>query len=69
MDRFAAMLRFRTVVEQDGFASAGRVLGVSKTTISKQVAALEAHLGATLLHRTTRRGEPGFFSRLGPAPS
>ena len=58
MDRFAAMRSFRAVVEHDGFAAAAKVFGVSKATISKQVTALEAHLGATLLHRTTRRLSP-----------
>jgi len=58
MDRFAAMRSFRAVVEHDGFAAAEKALGVPKTTISKQVTALEAHLGATLLHRTTRRLSP-----------
>ena len=58
MDRFAAMRSFRAVVEHDGFAAAAKVFGVSKASISKQVTALEAHLGATLLHRTTRRLSP-----------
>lgn len=58
MERFAAMRSFRAVLEHQGFAAAAKALGVSKTTISKQVTALEVHLGATLLHRTTRRLSP-----------
>jgi DNA-binding transcriptional LysR family regulator len=58
MERFASMRSFRAVLEHQGFAAAAKALGVSKTTISKQVTALEVHLGATLLHRTTRRLSP-----------
>ena len=58
MERFAAIRSFRAVLEHQGFAAAAKALGVSKTTISKQVTALEVHLGATLIHRTTRRLSP-----------
>ena len=55
MDRFAAMKSFRHVVERGGFAAAAKALGLSKAMVSKQVSALETHLGTTLLQRTTRR--------------
>lgn len=55
VDRFAAMRSFRHVVDHAGFASAANALGVAKATVSKQVSALEAHLGTALLHRTTRK--------------
>ncbi len=49
------MLLFAEVVEQGGFAAAGRSLGVPKSKLSRRVAELEAGLGARLLQRTTRR--------------
>ncbi|MCF4166153.1 LysR family transcriptional regulator [Zavarzinia compransoris] len=55
MDRLAAMAVFRRVVELGSFAGAARDLNMSNAATSKQIAALEAHLGAQLLHRTTRR--------------
>ncbi|MDA0342528.1 MAG: LysR family transcriptional regulator [Proteobacteria bacterium] len=46
---------FAKVVEFESFSRAADDLGVSKSAISKQIAALEDHLGARLLNRTTRR--------------
>lgn len=46
---------FAQVVEHGGFASAGRVLGVPKSTLSRRVAALEERLGVRLLQRSSRR--------------
>lgn len=46
---------FARVAEKDGFSRAARDLGVSKATISKQIAALEKDLGVRLFHRTTRK--------------
>src|SRR5688572_6680061 len=46
---------FVSVVRAGSFTSAGRQLGVPKSTLSRQVARLEARLGARLLQRTTRR--------------
>jgi DNA-binding transcriptional LysR family regulator len=43
------------VVEQGSFARAAGRLGISTSAVSRHVADLEAHLGARLLHRTTRR--------------
>lgn len=51
----AAMLVFAEVVEAGGFTEAARRLGVSKASVSRQIAALERRLGAQLLRRTTRR--------------
>ncbi|MEX2632240.1 MAG: LysR substrate-binding domain-containing protein [Tistlia sp.] len=45
---------FVQAVESGGFAAAGRRLGCPKSTVSKRVAALEAALGAQLIHRTSR---------------
>jgi DNA-binding transcriptional LysR family regulator len=55
MDQLAAMRTFRRVVELGSFTAAARGLNLSKAAVSKQVGELEAHLGATLIHRTTRR--------------
>ena len=45
---------FLTIAEKGGMAAAGRELGLSATTVSERLAALEAHFGASLLNRTTR---------------
>ena len=44
---------FVRVVELKGFAAAGRALGLTAPSVSKQIARLEAELGVSLLHRTT----------------
>lgn len=46
---------FRTIVEAGSLSAAGRVVGLSPAMVSKRLARLEARLGATLIHRTTRR--------------
>jgi DNA-binding transcriptional LysR family regulator len=58
MDRLSEMQAFVTVVDQGGFTDAARKLSISKSAISKHVAALEERLGARLLNRTTRRMSP-----------
>lgn len=62
MDVLKAMQAFAETVGRGSFVSAAEQLGTSTAAISRQVAALEAHLGVRLLHRTTRRlslTEPG----------
>lgn len=54
MDQIEAMKAFLAVVDASGFAGAARQIGVSTATVTRQVAALEQHLGARLLIRTTR---------------
>lgn len=44
---------FVKVVERRGFAAAGRELGLSAPSVSKQIARLETELGVALIHRTT----------------
>lgn len=55
MDRLSSMAVFVRVVELGGFAAAAGERGISPTMAGKHVRALEAHLGARLLNRTTRR--------------
>ena len=55
MDRFDAITAFTNVVDTGSFARAAERLDVSVSSVSRHVAELEAHLGARLLNRTTRR--------------
>ncbi len=45
---------FSRVVETGGFSAAARTLGLTKSSVSKQVARLESLMGVQLLRRTTR---------------
>ncbi len=49
------MAYFAEVVDQGGFAAAGRSLGLPKSRLSRRLAELESRLGVRLLHRTTRK--------------
>jgi LysR family transcriptional regulator, regulator for bpeEF and oprC len=54
MDRFYAMKVFTRVVESRSFVKAGESLQIATPQVSRTLQALEAHLGARLLNRTTR---------------
>lgn len=49
---------FVEVVESGGFGRAARLLGISKSMVSRRIARMEADLGARLLTRTTRGIDP-----------
>jgi DNA-binding transcriptional LysR family regulator len=49
------LVLFARVADEGSFSRAAARLGIPKSTVSRRVAALEAHLGERLLLRTTRR--------------
>jgi len=55
MDKLKSMSSFVAVAKAGGFTAAADNLGLSRAQVSKSVMQLEAHLGARLLNRTTRR--------------
>ena len=54
MDRIEAIGVFLTALDEGSLAAAARRLKRSPAAISRAIAFLEAHVGAELLHRTTR---------------
>lgn len=55
MDRLDAMTTFVRVVDTGSVSAAAEYLEVAKSAVSRRLRDLEAHLGAELLRRTTRR--------------
>lgn len=54
MDRLKAMKIFVEVARQEGFATAGRQLGMSTSAVSRYIMDMEKWLDVQLLNRTTR---------------
>jgi DNA-binding transcriptional LysR family regulator len=54
LDRLQTLEMFLAVADTGGFAAAARVLRVSPPAVTRGVAELEARLGVTLFHRSTR---------------
>ena len=55
MDRLEGMRLFVRVAELGSFSAVAQQMNVARSVITRQVAALEAHLGAMLIARSTRR--------------
>ena len=64
MDRITGMQLYVRVVETGSFSRAATDLGITQPTATKHVAALEAQLGARLLHRSTRGVTPTEIGQL-----
>ncbi|MCL2892226.1 LysR family transcriptional regulator [Brenneria tiliae] len=55
MDKLTSMKVFVKAAELGSFAAVADALGMSPQMVAKHVAALESHLGTSLINRTTRR--------------
>lgn len=55
MDRLDAMRLFVRVAELGSFSAVAQQRGIARSVVTRQVAALEAHLGTKLIARSTRR--------------
>ncbi|WP_370280961.1 LysR substrate-binding domain-containing protein [Pontibacterium sp.] len=55
MDVLSAMGIYVRVVDLKSFSLAAEEMGISSSSVSKQISQLEQHIGARLLQRTTRR--------------
>lgn len=55
MDRLDAMHLFLRVAELGSFSAVAQQLGLARSVVTRQIAALETHLGVKLMVRSTRR--------------
>lgn len=55
MDRLMAMQTFVRVAEAGSFTAVAEQMNVARSAVTRQIAALEAHLGTKLIARSTRR--------------
>lgn len=55
MDQLRAMRVLARVADEGSFAAAARALDMAPAVVTRVIAELEEHLGARLMHRTTRR--------------
>lgn len=58
MDLLRSIEAFVRVTESRSFAKASRQIGVARSVVTTRVKQLEQHLGASLLHRSTRAIKP-----------
>lgn len=58
MDRIQAVLLFIRIVDLGSFSKAAADMGIGQPAATKQIAAMEAQLGARLLHRSTHGVSP-----------
>lgn len=58
MDRFQAMQLFTRIVELGSFSRAAEQLALPRASATQVIKQLEARLGVSLLHRTTRQVSP-----------
>lgn len=54
MDKLSNIIAFSTVADTLSFAEAAKRLSIAPSVVSKRIKDLEAHLGTTLLNRSTR---------------
>ncbi len=54
MDRLNAMHLFVRVAELNSFSAVAQQMGVARSVVTRQIAALETHLGVRLMVRSTR---------------
>lgn len=54
MDRLLTLEMFVAVASEGGFAAAARKIGSSPPAVTRGIAAIEARLGTSLFHRSTR---------------
>jgi DNA-binding transcriptional LysR family regulator len=54
MDLLASLRIFTRIAETGSFSSVAREMGATQPAVSRQIAALETHLGARLFQRSTR---------------
>lgn len=54
MDRLDSMSTFVRIAELGSFSAAARQMNVARSVVTRQIAALEAHLGCKLIARSTR---------------
>jgi len=55
LDNLTSMVAFAKVVETLSYTAAAKLLGVAKSSVSKEISQLEVRLGTKLLQRTTRQ--------------
>ncbi|MCB2021772.1 MAG: LysR family transcriptional regulator [Burkholderiaceae bacterium] len=55
MDQLRAIRAFARIIDEGSFAKAARALDLAPAVVTRLIAELEAHLGARLINRTTRR--------------